>query len=382
MINSGRLRDLFLELVSTDSESRAEAPVARKLAEIMTGLGAAVTTDNAGDAVGGNTGNVICRLPGTATHAPPVFLCAHMDTVKPGIGVKPVVDGDIIRTDGTTILGGDDKAGCSIIVETIRALQENNLPYPDLEVIFTICEEVGLLGAKNLDVSQLRARTGFVLDADNVDTIFTRGPASNHMEWTITGLAAHAGVAPDKGLNAIKIASDAIAGMRLGRIDAQTTANIGVISGGLATNIVPERVQVAGETRSHSLDALSAQTEHMDSRFHDAAGRYVLTTDDGQTVTARVESHIVNSYGLLNVPTDTPILQMMVAAGRRIGREIRLDSTGGGFDANVLNQRGMQVVPLSTGMRAIHTVNEWIDVRDMVATAEVLSATLQMAVEA
>lgn len=222
MINEARLKEHFLDLITTDSHSRKEREVALKLKAVMEELGASVEIDAADEFVGGNTGNVICRLPANNPAAPAFFLAAHMDTVIPGERVKPVIEGNIIRTDGTTILGGDDKSGCAIIVEVIRTLIEKNIPHGEIEAVFTICEEVGLLGAKFLDATRLNSKYGIVLDSDDVGYLFIKAPASAHMEWTINGVAAHAGMAPDKGISTIKIAGEALANMKLSKIDHRT----------------------------------------------------------------------------------------------------------------------------------------------------------------
>ena len=185
MINETRLRDLLLELCSIDSESREEREVAQHLKSVMESIGAQVEIDGAGEAVGGNTGNVICRIPANSPDAPPIFLAAHMDTVVPGKGVSPVLEGNIIRSNGKTVLGGDDKSGCAIIAEVCRVMVENNMPHGGIEAVFTICEEVGLLGAKFLDISKLKSKYGLVLDSDDIGFLFTQAPASDKMKWTI-----------------------------------------------------------------------------------------------------------------------------------------------------------------------------------------------------
>src|SRR6266571_6918052 len=250
MINQERIKNLLLEFVQIDSHSRKERDIAERIKKYCEEMGAQAEIDDAGKAVGGNTGNVIARFPGTIPGAESIMMSAHMDTVVPGEGVKPIVEGDIIRTDGTTVLGGDDKSGCAVIIEVIHCLQEQNVPHAPIEAIFSICEEVGLLGAKNVDVSKLKAKYGIVFDSDDPGFLFTKGPSSNHMEFRIHGLESHAGVAPEEGISAIK----------LGRIDTETTANIGLISGGMATNIIPNLVVLNGEARSHSEEKLSAQT--------------------------------------------------------------------------------------------------------------------------
>jgi len=193
MINQERIKNLLLELVQIDSVSREERDVAERIKAYCEELGAEVFIDDAGEQVGGNTGNVIARFPGTIPAAEPVMMSAHMDTVVPGKGVKPLVEGDIIRTDGSTVLGGDDKSGCSVIIETIRCLQEQNIPHAPIDAVFSICEEVGLLGAKHLDMSKVRAKYGIVFDSDDPGFLFTKGPSADHFEIKIYGLESHAG---------------------------------------------------------------------------------------------------------------------------------------------------------------------------------------------
>src|SRR5918998_1431735 len=263
MINQERIKNLLLELVRIDSTSRKERDVAQRIKQYCEEMGAEVFIDDAGEKVGGNTGNVIARFPGTIPTAEPIMMSAHMDTVVPGRGVKPIVEGDIIRTDGSTVLGGDDKSGCSVIIETVRCLQEQNIPHAPIDAVFSICEEVGLLGAKHLDLSKVRARYGLVFDSDDPGFLFTRGPSANHFEFKIFGLESHAGVAPEQGISAVRIAAEAIMNMKLFRIDEETTANIGVIRGGEATNIITNLVTLRGEARSLREEKLVAQTDHM-----------------------------------------------------------------------------------------------------------------------
>src|SRR5262245_22279974 len=244
LIDVARLREEFLELVSIPSLSRREGAVARRLADILRAMGASVEVDDAGDRVGGDTGNILARFAGSQPAAAPILLSSHMDTVGPAAAVHPVVEGDVIHTDGTSVLGGDDKAGIVAILEAIRTARERAIPHGDIEVLLTICEETGLLGAKHFDVGRLRARRGIVLDVDGVSELIVRAPAANRMTFTVHGLAAHAGMCPEHGLSALQMAAQAVVGMRLGRIDADTTANLGVIQGGLATNIVPDRVVI------------------------------------------------------------------------------------------------------------------------------------------
>ena len=362
---------MLIELIKIDSLSRKEYDVAMLLKSEMEALGAVVSIDDAGKKVGGNVGNLIAHFSGNAQNAQALLLSAHMDTVVPGEGIVPVLDGDILRTNGRTVLGGDDKSGVAIICEVMRVMQENRLPCSDIDVVFTICEEAGLIGAKCLDVGRLRARTGLVLDSDSVGFLFTKAPAANRMEFRVHGLEAHAGVCPEKGINAIKVAAEGIAPMRLGRIDHETTANIGVVEGGMAVNIVPNHVILRGEARSHSEEKLNRQTEHMKHCLEEAAARHVLELD-GKRHSAKVEAKIERDYDRMDVPESAPIVKLVHAAARSLKLEVKTLATGGGCDANVLNQKGLVVANLSTGMRDIHTVNEWLDLRDLNESAQMV----------
>src|SRR5437868_6482063 len=369
MINQERIKNLLLELVQIDSHSRKEREVAQCLKKYCEEMGAQVEIDDAGEAVGGNTGNVIARFPGTLPGAEAIMMSAHMDTVVPGKGVKPIVEGDIIRTDGATVLGGDDKSGVAVILETIRCLQEQSIPHAPIDAVFSICEEVGLLGAKHVDTSSLRARYGLVFDSDDPGFLFTKGPSANHFEFKIYGLESHAGVAPEQGISAIKIAAEAIASMRLGRIDDETTANIGVIRGGEATNIITNFVLLRGAARSLDDSTLAAQTRHMLRCLEDAAARYEVTVE-GVTTRGRVESEVTREYSAMDVADDARVVRLVKQAASRMGLQVETMASGGGCDANIFNKRGIECANLGTGMRAIHTVKEWLDVKDMYAAAE------------
>jgi tripeptide aminopeptidase len=377
LINQERLKKLLIELIKIDSLSRKEYAVAMRLKREMEELGAKVSIDDAGDKVGGNVGNLIAHFSGTARKATPILLSAHMDTVVPGEGIVPILDGDIVRTDGRTVLGGDDKSGIAIICEVLRVIKENSLPCSDVDVLFTICEEAGLIGAKCLDVNRLRARTGLVLDSDSVGFLFIKAPAANRMEFHVHGLEAHAGVCPEKGVNAIKVASEGIAQMSLGRIDHETTANIGVIEGGAAVNIVPNSVILKGEARSHSQEKLDRQTQHMLRCLQDAAARQTLELPGGR-FTPKVEAKIERDYDRMDVPEGAPIVQLVREAAKNLRLEIKTLATGGGCDANVLNQKGLEVANLSTGMREIHTVKEWLDLKDLNFSAQVVLEVLRL----
>ena len=368
LIDQERLKRLLIELIRIDSLSRKELNVALRLKREMEELGATVFIDDAGEKVGGNVGNLIACFPGQRPATEPLLLSAHMDTVVPGEGIVPILEGNILRTDGRTVLGGDDKSGVAIICEVMRVIKENRLPCGPVDVVFTICEEAGLIGAKCLDVGKLHARTGLVLDSDSVGYLFTKAPASNRLEFRVYGLEAHAGICPERGINAIKVAADGIAKMHLGPIDHETTANIGVIEGGMAVNIVPNRVVLRGQARSHSPEKLDRQTEHMKHCFEEAAARHTLEID-GKRYTARIDAKIERDYDRMDVPESAPIVKLVHAAAKNLNLELKTHAYGGGCDANVLNQKGLVVANLGTGMREIHTVSEWLDLKDLYISA-------------
>ncbi|HLW37551.1 MAG TPA: M20/M25/M40 family metallo-hydrolase, partial [Candidatus Eremiobacteraceae bacterium] len=309
--------------------------------------------------------------------APPLLVSAHMDTVPPGKGVHPVREAGRIRTDGTTVLGGDDKSGLAVILEALLVLKEHGVPHGDIEVAFTICEEIGLLGAKHLDVGALRARRGFVLDSTHASLLFTRAPSSDHFEFTVHGLEAHAGVAPENGISAVRVAAEAIAAMPLGRIDSRTTSNVVIVESCIPTNVVPNRCVVRGESRSLSDARLDETTAAIRRSFQDAAGRATATVN-GKLHRAWIEERCERNYESMDVPEDAPIVQLLLRAAKAAGRSIQTASIGGGSDANVFNRRGIETVNFGTGMRDIHTVNEWLDLDDFYACADVVLECIKL----
>jgi len=371
MIHEERLKNLLMELIRIDSLSRKERAIAQRLKQEMEELGGKSWIDDAGEKVGGDTGNLIVHFAGNVPGSTPILLSAHMDTVKPGEGVVPVLDGNVLHSDGRTVLGGDDKSGVAIICEVLRVVNENDLPHSDIDLVFTICEEVGLLGAKCLDVSRLKANFGLVLDSDSVGFLFTKAPAANHVEFEIHGLEAHAGICPERGVSAIQVAAEGISRMKLGRIDDETTANLGFIEGGMALNIIPNSVRLKGEARSHSEDKLEQQIREMTQCLEEAASSYSLEID-GKLFHPRVETSVERQYDPMDVSNESPIVKLVHSAGRNLGMQVQTLATGGGCDANVFNKKGVEVANLSTGMREIHTVKEWLDLKDLYTSARIV----------
>ncbi len=376
MISKERMTEHLMDLIRIDSPSKMEKEVALTLESQMKDLGAECVFDNVGEIINGNVGNLIVKVKGN-TDAPPFFLSSHMDTVSPGIGIKPTIADGIMRSDGTTILGSDDKSGVSIIVETIRTLKEQNIPHGDIEVAFTICEEIGLLGAKYIDITQFSSKYGIVLDSSTPRRLVLKCPTSDYVIFKIHGLEAHAGLCPENGISSIKIASEAISNMTIGRIDHETTSNIGIINGGVATNIIPNYVMVKGEARSHDNEKLDKEVAHMCDCFNEAAEKYSVTLD-GQTIKPKVEIEIERVYEKMDVSSEAYVTKLVDKAVKNLGHEIEHHTTGGGCDANYFNNLGIECVNLGTGMYELHTVNEHVIMDEFYRSADIVLETIKL----
>jgi len=361
MVNEKRLIESFMELVKIDSISREERNLADFLIEKLEDLGLEVIVDQAGEKVKSNSGNIIARLRGNIKKATLIMFSAHMDTVVPGKNIKPICDGEKIVSSGKTILGADDKAAIAALLEVLHIIKENNISCGDIEILFTICEEIGLKGAKNLDISELKSQIGFILDAGGrAGKIITTAPSQNSLEIIIHGKSAHAGANPEEGINAIQVAGFALSRMKLGRIDEETTANIGVISGGNATNIVPDKVTLKGEVRSRDGGKLEKCTEQIKK----------ITEDTAQEFKAKAEVKVNEEYHCYNLSPDDQVVKIAIKAVKDIGLQPELCPSGGGSDANVFNKKGFPSVVLSVGMEKVHTVEEYILVENLKNTAE------------
>jgi tripeptide aminopeptidase len=369
MVNPKRMVGEFLELVRIDSVSGKERQIADLLKEKLAALGLDVTEDGAGRQVGSDTGNIIGRLPGSGS-GPVLLLCAHMDTVEPGRGVIPRIEGGVIRSSGDTVLGADDKAGIVTILEVLRIIREQSLSHSGLEVVFTIWEEGGLFGAKNLDYELLSARIGFVLDSDGTPgTIITRAPSQDKIGAAIKGRAAHAGINPEDGINAIQVAAHAIAQMKLGRIDEETTCNIGIITGGKATNIIPDSATLEGETRSLDTRKRETLTSKISEAIREAGAKF------GAGVNIVTETQ----YQDFHLDKESPPVQLAWEAALKLGLTPKLEKTGGGSDANIFNSRGIATAVLGIGMKKVHTTEEYIALDDLSGNAVYLLEIVKLA---
>jgi len=366
MINEKRLVDSFMSYVKISSPSCYEGEFALFLMHTLKHLGMTVEMDEAGNMLQSNAGNIIAKRKGNL-NGKPILFSAHMDTVNPGKNIEPVKGEGFIRSSGQTILGADDKAGIACIIEALTTIVENNCDHRDLEIVFTIFEEGGLNGSKNLSPQKLDASYGYVLDSSTPPGhIITKGPSQNKLEICVTGLAAHAGVSPEKGISAIGVASEAINRMKLLRVDEETTANVGIISGGVATNIVMPEVNITAEARSLDSEKLRDQTRHMIACFEEVASAHQAT----------VKIDVQTLYPTLNIEDDAPVVKHALEAFKTCNLTATLAKTGGGSDAHIFSANGIPTVNLGLGVKNAHTVNECIAISDMAIMAEVTFALM------
>jgi len=377
MINKQRMCSEFMRQTAIDSPSFKEIEMATYLQKRLSTLGAQIDFDQSGTTIGSNANNLIARIAGTKK-GDPILFAMHMDTVTPAQNVTPTLKNGVFTSAGDTVLGADDKSGIVALIEAIETLNEQNIPYVPLEIVITICEEQGLLGAKELDYSKFSAKQGIALDTSGIDIVINRAPAANRFKIDITGHEAHAGVCPEQGVSAIQIASKAIAKMQLGRIDHETTANIGTIHGGLATNIVPKQVSLRGEVRSHDSNKLRQHTEAIVSAIETEVTDATITIA-GENKIATMALELIEEFPAMEVAEDATILQLIQAAGKALGRPQEIRAAGGGSDANIFNGNGIEMVIMATGMSNIHTINESITVVDLVKTSELLVEIIRLA---
>ncbi|HAS89250.1 MAG TPA: peptidase M20 [Desulfovibrio sp.] len=367
MINQERILELFFDLVRIDSPSLKERDVAAYLRDKMEKRGYVVREDKAGELSGGNTGNLIVHVPATG-EGDPIAFSAHMDCVQPCIGVEPIIDGDVIRSAGETVLGGDDKAGIAVAIEALSHLEDESIPHPDIYFVFSICEESGMHGAKNMDHDLLPVKDIVILDSSgDVGTIVVAAPAKSGINITFTGKSAHAGIAPEEGISAIQIAAEAVSKMNLLRIDENTTANLGSIQGGTATNIVTESVSLTAEARSLHDESLQKQLDHMEACCADAVKK----------IGGEYKFEYEISYPALKVTDDSKALARVEAACKNISITPKRVPTGGGSDANVLYGKGYNAVTLGIGMSKVHTTEEFIKIESLTSCSELVAEIMK-----
>ncbi|MDR2147454.1 MAG: M20/M25/M40 family metallo-hydrolase [Tannerella sp.] len=351
------LTSLFLELIAIDGVSGNEKPVADYIVRFLTGLGFSPFTDDAAAITGSNTGNVICPINGGGDF---VLLC-HMDTARPTLGVKPVFHEDRITSDGTTVLGVDDRAGISALLYALKKAVTENIPLRPFTLAFTTCEETTLLGSQSLKLDPA-IQSGFVFDSYlPTGTFVNESCGAVALNIIIHGKASHSGIAPEKGINAIQIAVEALAKFPFGRINADTTANIGLIKGGTATNVVPDFVQLEGEIRSKDVNIVDRTAREVERYFHETAAKYGGTAEVG----------IIWDFRPYIISPESREYQRLVQVMTSLGLEAKAAMSWGGSDANSLNAKGIRTINLGTGAQNPHSNEECILYEDLENSAKI-----------
>ncbi len=369
IINKERLINQFIELVTIDSETKQEAEIASYLKNKFSDLGLQVEEDDAKETTGFGANNIICTLKGNHDNSDDIFFSAHMDTVVPGKNIKPVIKDGYISSDGTTILGADDKAAIAIMIELILILGEQNIQHGNIQFIVSVGEESGLVGAKAIDTTLIKAKHGYVIDSDGeVGNIVVQAPYQMKIFTEIYGKSAHAGVAPEKGVSAINVAAKAIAKMKLGRIDDETTANIGYFKGGKETNIVCDYVEVLAEARSLQKNKVTEVVNEIKQTFDQIAENYKAT--------ASVD--ITEVYPGFHLKQTDTVVSLAIKAAEQCGLNPSLEKSGGGSDANIFNGHGFPTANLAVGYENIHTKNEKIAIENMVDLTSFILKIVQL----
>lgn len=365
--------ELFLELAALPSPPGSERAVADRVIAYLDALDLVWDEDDAGPKIDSTMGNLFCRLPGARKGGTPLLFCAHLDTVLPSGPIEPVVEGDIVRNQAGTILGADDKAAVAVMLAAARRIVEEGLPHAGVELLFTPKEEVGLLGAMAFDCGRLEASVGYVYDqAAPIGEIILGAPSQKALHARFHGRASHAGMYPEEGRSAIAAAARAIADLRLGRLDEETSANVGLIEGGTARNIVPEWCSFGAEARSRDDGKLAEVVQEMLDAIAFAASISDCT----------VEVDVQHGYSGYVFREDDLAIRLAVDGLRRAGYEPRTNFSGGAADANVFNERGLPCVNLANGMADIHTPDERIAVADLHGMVEVTLGLVAAALEA
>lgn len=370
-LNKTRMLAEFKEIVALPCHTLQERPVLELLQSKLAAMGFELQEDDAGKQLGGNCGNLWAFLPGNKAGATSVLFSAHMDGVEPCGGTTVVQKDGILYSDGTTILGGDDKSGVVAILEGVRMLLEENAEHGDIQLLFTIAEEGGVNGSRCMNKSLLKAEVGYALDSEGVPgEIVVGAPGQYKYTISIHGKKAHGGLEPEKGINSVMIAAKALADVkRYGRIDEETTCNIGIINGGTATNIVPDLVVIQGDARSRNNDKLNAIKDEIVNTICTSAEKYG----------AKAEAEVEHKYSSFLVAEDSKVVELAKDACTACGFKADVTLTGGGSDANFINAYGVPCVILGTGMSNVHTVEEFLKEEDLYNSAYLVYEILKAA---
>lgn len=360
----------FIELTRLPANSFQERVLADVLTAKLRELGCVVEEDNTGAVIGGNAGNIIARLPGSRAQAPSVLFSAHMDRVSNHGHILPRIEGDYLVSDGTSILGADDVSGICSILDGIRRVQADDSPLGDLEIVFSVAEEVGLLGVRNLDCSRLKSRLAYVIDvAGPVCTVVNQAPTQYTITVRIQGKSAHAGMEPEKGINAIEVAAAAVVKLKQGRLSPVSTSNFGVIQGGTATNIVCDYVEIKGEVRSLDSTELDQYIAEVRKVFTQTAA------DFG----AGIELEFELEYTTFHLKEDEEVIQLAARSLKNLGMIMELTSSGGGMDGHYFNQNQIKAVGLSPAYEAVHTSKERQPLSGLIKCGELIAEIIRQA---
>ncbi|MCS7149571.1 MAG: M20/M25/M40 family metallo-hydrolase [Caldimicrobium sp.] len=373
MINEERLLLEFKTLLSIESPSKREGEIAYYLADLFEALGYPCFFDKSGEHTGSEVGNLIVKIPGKK-EVPPLLLCAHLDTVGPCEGIEVIEEEDLLRSNGKTILGADDKAGIAVLVELAKALKENSFSHAPLEIVFTTCEEIGLLGAKNLDFKHINAKWALVLDSENPEEVVNAAPSSYQFSVKVFGKSAHAGIEPEKGINAIKILAQIVSSLPTGRIDYETTMNIGKINGGVYVNVVPDFAFIEGEMRSHSEEKLNSLKSEVEDKVREIIENHPHKID----TLPSYKINFTTVFKAFHIEEEDPLARMIREAGYLAGLEVKFKKKEGGSDANVFNAQGIKTLILGTGMQKVHTTEEFIRKKDLFNCARLVSTAVKL----
>lgn len=363
MINRERIVKNFIEMAKISSPSYKERNIADYILKEIEELGVKVYEDSSGEKILSNSGNIIIFLKGSKNKK--VLLSAHMDTVNPCEDIVPIIENGIIKTDGNSVLGADDKAGIAAIIEMIKVIKEEKINHPDIIIVFSVAEETGLHGAKNIDLSEFgKIDYGYILDAGGEPgTCYNKAPYAANGKYKIIGKAAHAGGEPENGINAFGVAAQAVSKLNIGRIDESTTCNIGVVSGGIATNIVMPSIEMKFEARSlyeYKLDKLLEETDRIfKETCSDFGAEFINEVSRGKT----------KGY---NIDESCDVIQIFKKSSEILGYNFKVMPSGGGSDTNIYNMRGIPSVNIGIGMENVHSTDEYIKIDSLVKTATLL----------
>ena len=370
-VNHQRMLKNFLEITKIYAPSDEEKNMLDYAKKELTKLSCKTYVDDAGKKFGSTAkGNLTANFKGTIKSSP-FILGGHLDTVRPCKGVKPVIKNGKVYSDGTTILGADDRAGLAIIFEVLRTLKENKVKHPPVDIIFTLCEEGGMYGSKYLDTKIIKGKEGILLDSESNEELVVNAPKAVLFYVTIKGVASHAGVAPEKGISAIEVAAKAISMMRLGRIDPMTISNIGVVQGGQSTNVVMPELTIRGEARSRTKGHLEKELKHIEECFKKAAKMFVKKVD-GKTIKPEIIWKTELKYPLLNIAPKSALITHIKNCGKKFGLNIKTATCGGGFDANILAGKGLSMPIIGIGYDNEHTTREYLDIETFFKTADLV----------